>query len=83
MSASKHPTFEDELRERLQAYLIGASSLQGFSGWFFEECWDHAPRPDGLAARVESILAEHSSGYGSEEDVKRMLSGLLSPSRAH
>ncbi len=67
------------LRDQLARYLTGDVSLDEFKDWLAAETWDleqHGNPASTLAIRVKHRLAEQSSGYCTEEDLKHMLRPL-------
>lgn len=77
MHSVHHSKIDAAVRQRLAEYLSSASTLEEFSNWFLSVCWDYQLESDDVLGRVESILSEHSSGFGGEAEVKQLLGQLL------
>jgi len=75
-----------ELRDRLAKYLAGDTSLYDFSGWLAPVVWDieerHDPEAETLAYAIFHPMAEQSSGYITEDHLRRLLHPLLEPAPA-
>jgi hypothetical protein len=70
---------ENEIRERLAAYLDGTLSLGDFSGWLYREVWDMTesePEARALAYGVLRRVAERSTAGFSEEELRNELRPL-------
>ncbi|HET8524020.1 MAG TPA: hypothetical protein VFL82_12340 [Thermomicrobiales bacterium] len=79
-----HIPLDLAIREQLNEYLIGNLTLDDFKDWLVGVSWDF---PDGqqptaarLAIRIKHRLAEQSSGYCSEEEMKELLRPLAAKS---
>lgn len=75
--------FELELRERLIGYLDGREPLDEFKHWLIGATWDidssGDPAAIALVYEIKLALAVHSSGYVSEDRVRRELASLRLP----
>jgi hypothetical protein len=65
------------IREWLSRYLRSEVSLRDFQRWFVPTTWD-IDRTDALAARelaalVDLRLAEYTSGFWSEDELRQLL----------
>jgi hypothetical protein len=75
-------SLESAIEERLTAYLAGAMTLEEFKMWLVSETW----RPDRyqvpadlrLANEIKLALAEHSSGFRTDEELRGQLETKLS-----
>lgn len=71
-----------ELRDRLGRYLDGRESLDEFKHWLIGATWDidagGDPAAIALTYEIKLALAEHSSGYVAEDEVRRELAFLRS-----
>ena len=65
---------ESEIRNRLADLIHGDLDLNAFANWFAEETWNiHLGgdnRAQELAYSIELLLAEHSSGHLTENDLR-------------
>jgi hypothetical protein len=73
---SRRPT-SAEVREHLQAYLLGVESLPDFHRWFVG--WRHANPHDGDAMThdIALRLAEYTRGHWTEPQLRGKLLELL------
>ena len=75
------------LRNRALRYLDGQESLESFQEWFVDQLWSIEAENDAeaqpLAYRIENRLAELSSGYCSEPDLRRSLGADLAEALEH
>jgi len=73
-----------ELRSRIAAYLWGSLPLDDFDEWFSASTWnmhrDSNVQAQEMAAAVELLLAEHSSGHLTDDDLKAKLQPFADPS---
>lgn len=70
----------EDIRARVLAYLAGDTTLRDFEDWLTEETWDvhsHDPEAADVAYAVKRLIAEHTSGYRTEDDLKRSLVPLV------
>ena len=76
----------NEIHDQLAKYLAGDTTLYEFSGWLAPVVWDieerHDPEAEDLAYAVFHRMAEQSSGYISEDHLRRLLRPLLKPAPA-
>lgn len=79
-------TLTNEILDHLAKYLAGDTSLYEFSGWLSPIVWDieerHDPEAEDLAYAVFHRMAEQSSGYITEDRLRRLLRPLLTPAPA-
>lgn len=62
---------ENEILERLAAYIDGRVSLDDFQAWLVSQTWDReAPQ---LAYEIELLLAEATSDHLSREELDAAL----------
>jgi len=70
------------IRERLISYLLGEISLAELEEWVVSETWNVHQTGDqstqDLVFSVELLLAEHSSGHRTEEELREEFRKLLS-----
>lgn len=70
-----------DMRVRLARYLAGTTTLEAFYDWLVAETWDieqrHDPEAEALTYEIKGRLAEHSSGYLSEDEVRLLLRPLV------
>lgn len=66
-----------QVREHLQAYLLGVESLPNFHVWFVEWRRTNPHSGDGLTHDIELRLAEYKRGHWSERQLRGLLLGLL------
>jgi hypothetical protein len=71
---------EAQIREQLVNYLVGESSLDSFDEWLTAETWNIHQSGDAGAVQltyaIELLLAEHSSGHRSDEQLDTELKAL-------
>jgi len=69
------------MRARLAAYLAGTATLKSVYDWLVAETWDieqrHDPEAEALTYEIKGPLAEHSSGFISEDELRRLLRPLV------
>jgi hypothetical protein len=69
-------TFDLELRYRLVEFVSGQLLLRDLRHWFLPRVWDttqYGPLRSPLARRLELLLAEHSNGHWTDDDLKLLL----------
>lgn len=73
-------SLELDLRDRLGRYLDGRASLDEFKDWLIGATWDidvgDDPAAVALTYEIKLALAEHSSGYMAEDELRRELEAL-------
>jgi hypothetical protein len=74
-------SLEHALRERLAAYLAAEMKLDEFKSWLVTATWeiDQAQPSSGIrfANEIKLVLAEHSGGYRSDEELRDGLVEIL------
>lgn len=74
-------TLEQDIREHIGLYLMGALDLSEFEAWLVGATWNIQQSGDqeatDLTFRVESALAEMTGGYTTENDLRHGLTPLL------
>lgn len=74
----------DEIRQNLERYLAGETSLEVFGDWFVPATWDVDRTNDqsliDLTYEMILRLAEYSNGDCSEAELKRLLRPLVAAS---
>lgn len=72
---------ESQIRERLFAYLIRASTLNAFEDWLVSQSWNmHLDSDDAaqsLVGAIELRLAEYSDDDLDDDALERELKGLI------
>ncbi len=66
-------SLDHDIQEQLIRYLAGDASLDGFKDWLVDVTWDveqYGSPASKLAIRIKHRLAEQSSGYCTEEELK-------------
>ena len=70
-----------DIRNKLANYLLGEISLEYFMDWFVPVLWDveHSNNQDAIemAYEIELRLAEYSSDYWNEDELKKLLRPLI------
>jgi hypothetical protein len=66
-----------QVREHLQAYLLGSESLPEFHAWFVEWRRTNPDSGDGLTHDIDLRLAEYNRGHWSESQLRGLLLSLL------
>jgi hypothetical protein len=70
-----------ELEAKILKYIAGSLPLDAFDQWFTAASWNMHQDSDAaaqlLAAEVELLFSEHSSGHLSDEDLKTRLWSLV------
>lgn len=74
--ATAAPTM-DELHRRLGDYLTAQTDRAAFVNWFLSWSIDRRPEAGTLEARVEMLVAEHTSGHGDEAAFKEALAAAV------
>jgi len=71
---------ENQIREHLRRYLGNQISLEAFEEWLVPNTWNLEQTGDTAAENLvydtEFLLAEHSSGLSTIEELRRSLRGL-------
>jgi hypothetical protein len=74
---------EQEVRDRLAAFLRNDISLEDFKSWLAAHSWNmHRDSPAAareLVGRIDLLLAEHLSGYRSEAEVRSLFQRWARP----
>jgi hypothetical protein len=74
-------TLEQDIREHVGIYLRYEMDLPTLHAWFADATWNVGQGGDqeatNLTFRIESALAEHTSGYTTEDDFRRELVTLF------
>lgn len=69
---------EQQICEHLRQYLANQISLEAFEEWLVPNTWNVEqagdPAAENLAYDIEFLLAEHSSGQQTTEELRRLLS---------
>ena len=72
-----------DIQAKLASCVLGGSLLDEFDEWFSGHTWnmhrDSDPEAQELAAKIELLLAEHSSGHRTESELRSEFGHLLSP----
>jgi len=80
------PLKENEILDRVEAYVAGQIRLSDFSAWLYEVTWDMesdaAPRTQAFAYVVLGKVAERSTAGASEDPLRAELRKLASARRA-
>ena len=74
-------SLEFAIHERLTAYLAAETSIDDFKSWIVAATWnsDQTQSPGiRFANEIKLLLAEHSSGFRSDEELRDSLVELLS-----
>lgn len=70
-----------DLRNQATSFLNGGTTLDAFDDWFAQASWnmhlDSEPEAQMLAAKIELLLAEYSSGHLSEPELRSALASTL------
>lgn len=66
-----------QVREHLQAYLLGSESLPDFRAWFVEWRRANPDGGDGLTHDIDLRLAEYNRSHWSEGQLRGLLLSLL------
>jgi hypothetical protein len=66
-----------QVRERLQAYLLGVESLPALHAWFVGWRRENPDGGDSFTHDIELRLAEYTRGHWSEPQLRGLLLGLL------
>ncbi len=76
-------SLRQEIFDQLALYVGGERSFDAFQDWLIDALWrvDETGDVDAasLANRVENRIAEYTSGYCSEAELKQALRPLLAP----
>ncbi len=69
---------ESQIRHKLRSYLDGKTTLHSFCEWFVPATWNLKEKTPtsvrNLVSMVELLMAEHTGGYGTEQDLRARLS---------
>lgn len=73
-----------DLKNQMASFLSGGITLDAFDDWFAQASWnmhlDSEPEVQMLAAKIELLLAEHTSGHLSEPELRSALASALASS---
>jgi hypothetical protein len=77
-------TLVPQIQDHLARYLANETTLDEFKDWLVGATWDIEQRGDSesedLTYEIKLRLAEHSGGYCTEDDLRRLLRPLAVPS---
>lgn len=73
-------SLEHAIRGQLASYLVGNTSLDDFKLWLVSRTWNpdsgQEPMASRLVSQIKLVLAEHSGGFRSDEELKHELTNL-------
>lgn len=76
-----NPSLDNDIRGKLASYLLDKFSLEDFKDWFIPVLLavDHSENQNAInmAYEIELRLAEYSSGYWNDDELKQLLRPLV------
>jgi len=70
-------SLERAVRSQLVSYLAGDVSLDDFKAWLVSVTWSldvgQQPKPSRLVSQIKLVLAEHSGGFRTDEEMQHEL----------